>query len=315
MRFPLLLCAHNHIKNDIVDRRYNIPSLSSLVAFEAVARLRGFARAAEELNTSQPAISRHIRNLEIRYGVAFFHRDKSPVALTSKGSQFYAGVVQGFNALENAIEDLKQVDNRVTLVCSHSVSHLLLMPRYGNLRNALGNEAELRIMTAEYNLIEAAVDTGGDIVFEYSETEPDTEHVLVCEEQIKPVGTPEMVRRALDALSGKCEAPPLLRLQKENFGWVDWIDWWRAHPEYADWPISEEFDSYVYLLEAAALGQGLGLGWRSFVDPYLARGDLVEMPVDWHSTSTKVYARLTHFGQKNPAARKCLSLLANLQCE
>ncbi len=313
MRFPLLLCAHNHIKNDIVDRRYNIPSLSSLVAFEAVARLRGFARAAEELNTSQPAISRHIRNLEIRYGVAFFNRDKSPVALTSKGSQFYAGVVQGFNALENAIEDLKQVDNRVTLVCSHSVSHLLLMPRYGNLRNALGNEAELRITTAEYNLIEAAVDTGGDIVFEYSETEPDTEHVLVCEEQIKPVGTPEMVRRALDALSGKCEAPPLLRLQKENFGWVDWIDWWRAHPEYADWPISEEFDSYVYLLEAAALGQGLGLGWRSFVDPYLARGDLVEMPVDWYSTSTKVYARLTHFGQKNLVAKKCLSLLANLQ--
>ncbi|NOD35771.1 MULTISPECIES: LysR family transcriptional regulator [unclassified Ruegeria] len=297
----------------MANRRYNIPSLSSLVAFEAVARLQGFARAAEELNTSQPAISRHIRNLEIRYGVEFFDRDKNPIALTSKGSQFYAGVVQGFDALQNAVQDLKQVDNSVTLVCSHSVSHLLLMPRFGYLRNALGNEAELRVMTAEYNLVQAAVDSGGDIVFEYSATAPDTEHVVVCEEKVKPVGTPEMVRRAVSALSGECEAPPLLRLQKENYGWLDWIDWWDAHPEYADWPICGEFDSYVYLLEAAASGQGLGLGWLSFIDPYLARGDLVEMPVDWHSTSTKVYARLTRFGQRNPMAQKCLLLLKGSQ--
>ncbi len=296
----------------MTSRMYNLPSTSSLIAFEAVARLQGFARAAEELNTSQPAISRHIRNLEIRFGADLFHRDRTPICLTAKGSLFYAGVVQGFDALQNAVRDLERVENRVTLVCSHSVSHLLLMPRFGKLRQALGRNVELRFMTSAYNLVQAAVETGGDIVFEYSASPPEHEHVVVCKEEIKPIGTPENVARAIDALQGKCDPPPLLKLQKENYGWMDWSDWQSAHPDYANWPISEEFDSYVYLLEAAASGEGLGLGWRSFVDAYLDRGDLVEMPDDWYSRETIIYARLTRYGQQNPIARKCLKLLENL---
>lgn len=291
---------------------YKLPSISSLIAFEAVARLQGFARAAEELNTSQPAISRHIRNLEIRFGTDLFHRDKTPISLTSKGSQFYAGVVQGFDALQSAVQTLEQVDSRVTLVCSHSVSHLLLMPRYGRLRQALGRDVELRVMTAEYNLVQAAVETGGDIIFEYAALPPDAEHVVVCKEEIKPVGTAEVVEQAINALSGKCPAPPLLTLQKENFGWMDWSDWTAVHPPYADWSAWEDFDSYVYLLEAAASGAGLGLGWRSFVDRYLKRGDLVEMPEEWYSKDTKVYACLTRYGQQNPIAHKCLAYLEGL---
>ena len=296
----------------MADRKYTLPSHSSLTAFEAAARLQGFARAAEELNTSQPAISRHIRNLEIRFGVELFHRDRTPICLTPKGSQFYAGVVQGFDALQSAVQGLQQADNRVTLVCSHSVSHLLLMPRYGRIRQALGRAVELRIITSGYNLVQAAIETGGDIVFEYSATAPDADHVVVCDEQIKPVGTPAMIAQAMDALSGKGAAPPLLKLQKDNYGWMDWADWKTAHPEYADWQVSDEFDSYVYLLEAASMGAGLGLGWRSFIDSYLSRDELVEMPVDWYSRNTKVFAKLTRFGQQNPMAHECLALLENL---
>lgn len=293
-------------------RRFNLPSVSSLIAFEAVARLQGFARAAEELNTSQPAVSRHIRNLEIRYGAELFHRDRSPICLTEKGSQFYSGVIQGFDALQTAVEGLSQRENRVTLVCSHSVSHLLVMPRYGRLRTALGSEIELRVMTAEYNLVQAAVDTGADIVFEYSATPPDSPHVVVCREEIRPVGTPAIIEQSLAALDGRGAPPPILRLKKDNFGWMGWSDWKAAHPAYASWQVGGEFDSYVYLLEAAASGSGLGLGWRSFVDPYVARGDLMEMPVDWFSRGTRIFARLTRFGQQNAAAHRCLAMLENL---
>lgn len=292
-------------------RRYNIPSISSLTAFEAVARLQGFARAAAELHTSQPAISRHIRNLESRFGAELFDRDQTPIGLTPKGSQFYASVVQGFDALQAAVQDLRIPDNKVTLVCSHSVSHLLLMPRYRHLKQALGADVELRVMTAEYNLVDAAVETGADIVFEYTDTPPDTDYVVVCDEEIKPVGTAEIVAQAVDALARRDEPPALLALQKENYGWMDWSDWQRAHPEYSGWPVSEAFDSYVYLLEAAASGAGLALGWRRFVDAHLRRGDLVEMPAPWHSQSTRVIARLSdRFGRANPIARRCLTLLA-----
>ena len=43
---------------------FDIPSASTLLAFEAVARLGTIARAAEERSTSESAISRHVRALE-----------------------------------------------------------------------------------------------------------------------------------------------------------------------------------------------------------------------------------------------------------
>ncbi|MBY6058934.1 LysR family transcriptional regulator [Leisingera daeponensis] len=290
-------------------RKYTLPSFNALAAFEAVARLQGFARAAEELNTSQPAISRHIRNLEIRFGTLLFDRNSSPVRLTGKGQQFYAGMVQGLDVLQDTVRDLARSGNLVTLVCSHSVSHLLLMPRHGQLRKALGPEADLRLLTAEYNLTRSAIDTGADIVFEYAQVPPSEAHVVVCEEEIKPVGTPEVIDQAKGALNGACAPPPLLELSNDNYGWMNWRDWQRAHPGFGGWQVGEQFDSYVYLLEAAAAGAGLGLGWRSFADPYLSRGSLVEMPVSWHSRNTRLYAKLTRFGRSNPAAQRCLGLL------
>lgn len=287
----------------------SLPSLNALRAFEAVARLKGFARAAEELNTSQPAISRHVRNLEIRYGTPLFHRDRSPISLTAKGLEYYASVVQGFEILESATQKLQTPNNRVTLVCSHSVSHLLVMPKYGRLRKQLGEDVELRIMTAEYNLVDAAIETGAEIVFEYAEDTPDTDHAVICAEEIKPVGTKNVIIQAMAALEGNSLPPALLELKKDNYGWMEWSDWKTAHPDYANWTDAKSFDSYVYLLEAAVAGGGLALGWRKFVDPYLSRGDLVEMPVNWHSRSTKIIARLTKFGADNPLAQKCLRLL------
>jgi len=310
--FLLLFRTAKHIKNDMSSRKYNLPSLSPLVAFEAAARLQGFARAAEELNTSQPAVSRHIRNLEIRYGTELFYRDKSPICLTPKGSQFYTSVVQSLEALQTAVQSLRQIEERVTIVCSHSVSHLLLMPLYATLRQKMGRDVELRIMTVEYNLLQAAVETGADIVFQYSAEPPERKHVVVCDEEIKPVGSAEIVEQAQRALEGRCDPPMLLKLQKENYGWMDWDDWSSAHPEYSGWQVSEEFDSYVYLLQAAVSGQGLGLGWRRFVDDYLNRGDLIELPVSWHSKNTKLFARLTRYGAQNALAEKCLALLENL---
>ncbi|MEX0286171.1 MAG: LysR family transcriptional regulator [Paracoccaceae bacterium] len=293
-------------------KKYTLPSSNALAAFEAVARLQGFARAAEELNTSQPAISRHIRNLEIRYGVQLFDRDVTPIRLTRKGQAFYADVVQGLDVLQQAARNLTRPDHTVTLVCSHSVSHLLLMPRHGQLRQALGPDVDLRLLTAEYNLTRSAVDTGADIVFEYAATPPKSDHVVICDEEIRPVGTPEVIAQAQAALAGEAAPPPLLELSKDNFGWMNWQDWKAAHPAFDAWPVTEGFDSYVYLLEAAASGTGLGLGWRSFVDSYLDRGALAAVPMGWHSRNTRIYATLTRFGRSNPAARRCLELLERL---
>ncbi|MBC6442744.1 MAG: LysR family transcriptional regulator [Rhodobacteraceae bacterium] len=293
-------------------RRYTPPSNSALVAFEAAARLQGFARAAAELNTSQPAISRHIRNLEIRFGTRLFDRRGQRITLTRKGRAFYAAVVQSMTALQDAIEMLVTHDRDVTIACSHSVSHLLLMPRFAHLRRTLGSQADLRLLTVEYTLLDAAINSGADIIFEYTSAPPKEPYVVVCREEVKPVGTPGIIEQAHSALTMGVAAPPLLRLQKTNYGWMDWSDWCSAHPDFGTWPEGEEFDSYVYLLDAAVRGSGLALGWRGFVEHYIMRGDLAALPGAWYSKDTRIIARATRPGQNTPAVRKCLHVLGNL---
>lgn len=301
-----------HTIFDMVKRRYNLPSISALVAFEAVARRQGVARAAEELHTSQPAISRHIRNLELRHNAALFTRQGQGNVLTPEGHAFYAEVIVALDKLQEATSALSQSAKEVTVACSHSVAHLLLMPHYGALRRSLAKHAELRMLTTEYGLIGAAIETGADIIFQYSDVAPERDHVVVLEEEIKPVGAPKVIAQALAALDGSGPPPELLNLQRENHGWLGWRDWFVPHPEFSQWPSGELHDNYVYLLEAAVAGNGLALGWKGFINTYLERGLLEELSVPWFSQNTRIYARLTRHGHRNPAALACLKLLENL---
>jgi DNA-binding transcriptional LysR family regulator len=56
-----------------------------LIVFRAVARRQNFSRAADDLDLSQPAVSKHIRLLEAEWGVQLFHRLGSRVELTDAG--------------------------------------------------------------------------------------------------------------------------------------------------------------------------------------------------------------------------------------
>ncbi|WP_439405460.1 LysR family transcriptional regulator [Bradyrhizobium sp. DASA03076] len=56
--------------------------------FIAVASTRSFSRAAEQRNSSQPALSRRIKALEVWAGAALFERTTHAVSLTAAGDAF-----------------------------------------------------------------------------------------------------------------------------------------------------------------------------------------------------------------------------------
>lgn len=60
--------------------------LAKLSHVLAVARTLSFSRAAEELNLTQPALSRSIATVEERFGVRIFDRDRSGVSVTPVGA-------------------------------------------------------------------------------------------------------------------------------------------------------------------------------------------------------------------------------------
>ncbi|MBO9403357.1 response regulator [Shimia sp. R9_3] len=83
-----------------------LPPLTSLVAFEAAARLGSFTTAAEELNVSREAVSRQIRALEAHLGVKLFERDANTAAMGLTGQQFYATVSPNLWAIASAANEL-----------------------------------------------------------------------------------------------------------------------------------------------------------------------------------------------------------------
>jgi LysR family glycine cleavage system transcriptional activator len=73
--------------------RHGIPNLSALQAFEAVARLGSFSRAAEELSLTHSAVHRQVSSLEARLGVTLFTRARRRIVLTEHGAE-YAGRIR-----------------------------------------------------------------------------------------------------------------------------------------------------------------------------------------------------------------------------
>ena len=83
-----------------------LPPLTSLVAFEAAARLGTFTAAAEELNVSREAVSRQVRALETHLGVTLFERDANRAAMGPLGKQFFATVSPNLWAIASVAQEL-----------------------------------------------------------------------------------------------------------------------------------------------------------------------------------------------------------------
>ena len=67
-------------------KRFSTPPLTAVRAFEAVARLGNFTKAAEELGTTQAAVSYQIKLLEEKAGVQLLLRQPKRSVLTEPGA-------------------------------------------------------------------------------------------------------------------------------------------------------------------------------------------------------------------------------------
>ncbi len=113
----------------------NLPhSHNSLKTFEAVARRMSFTHAAFELNVTQSAVSRQVKQLEEELAVPLIERHHRAITLTPYGENLYQVLKTNYGTLEAEIARWRQPEHkRITIKAALSYSTRSLIPKIHQL--------------------------------------------------------------------------------------------------------------------------------------------------------------------------------------
>lgn len=101
--------------------------LRHLRHFLEIARTKSMTRAAEALNTVQPALSRSLSELEADLGKPLFHRTPQGMMLTPAGLDFYRSVAGPMSMIDEGIARARGVPERqvVRVAMAPAITRLL----------------------------------------------------------------------------------------------------------------------------------------------------------------------------------------------
>lgn len=83
-----------------------------LKVFDTVARKLNFTKAAEELHISQPAVTKHIKEIETQLSTQLFERNGTKIKLTEAGEVFLNYTQQIFELYRSLEFDIHELNNR-----------------------------------------------------------------------------------------------------------------------------------------------------------------------------------------------------------
>jgi LysR family glycine cleavage system transcriptional activator len=244
-------------------RRYQLPPLDLLEAFEAAARHLSFTRAADELSLTQSAVSRQIAALEERLNVPLFQRLHRALRLTEAGRQLQATAGSVLQQLHSVTAQLRQLQRQKTVLVTTTpgFAGLWLIPRLSAF-TAAHADVDVRI-SVSFSLVNLERD-GVDLAIRYGPTASANPHaVRLFGEVMTPVCSPALRRQAGKPLKRPedLQHHTLLHGAHDNAQLPDWSLWLRAMQiEHLKPAGAMHFSDYDQMMNAAVRGQGVALG-------------------------------------------------------
>ena len=168
------------------------PPLNALRAFEAAARLGGFAvAAAVELSVTPGAVAQHVKALEAWIDADLFERRSQGVALTALGAAVAGDLVSTFDRLGEAVIKMRRLapGPEIRIAILPSVAQLWLSSRLSRIRRAVP-EATVSVIATEQppNTLREPIDL--TLFFEEETDRPNS--VIVARDTIFPVCAPSI---------------------------------------------------------------------------------------------------------------------------
>jgi LysR family transcriptional regulator, glycine cleavage system transcriptional activator len=263
------------VTRGMVRRFYNLPSLTALAAFEAVARHRSMTRAAAELNVTIGAISRQVKGLEKFVGGPLLRRERRGVEVTEKGAEIYGVLSAGFSQISQTLERIKTTEtkNAVTVGASTAIASLWLMKRIGDFWRAHPDVTINHLVSDNaHDLRRSEV----DLRIRYGTGSwPDESVAFLFRDYLIPVCGRRFLKQhsvtSVEALS----KTPLLNLHQVDPSWTTWEEWFRLVGHPVEHLRARNVNNYISILNAAVDNQGVAIGWSGLIAPLLKDGSLV----------------------------------------
>lgn len=246
-----------------------LPPLHGLAAFEAVARLRSFTQAADELCITRSAVSHRLRELEERLGVTLIDRDARPLALTPAGATYLSSVRDALDAMAGAARAVpNDAIQRIVVASPPTFARQILVPRLADFHQTHeGIEVAIELAIPLHDLQPA----GADVEIRFGRgLYPEFVTLDLLDEPVFPVCAPAYATRVALRTPADLEHATLLRSALEP-----WAPWFAAAGLRWPEPVSgPRYEDLAMLYQAASDGEGVALARPSLVAPALASGAL-----------------------------------------
>lgn len=285
-----------------------LPPLNALRVFEVAARHLSFTTAARELNVTNAAVSRQIKQLEEALGVVLFERHNNRLALTAAGQLYLPRVNDTFRALRESTDLLLSVSAAtIRIGVRQGFCQRWLLPRLARFQ-ALQPNIHLDIDTEferDYQQHDLIVDYRPALAPDYK-----VRHLFST--ALYPVCSPLLAQRL--ATVGDLQAVPLLHDRPMQ-----------GMPEYPDWqawlqaagaaglanPQGATFSSSLMCMQAAEEGLGVALGQHVLISAALQGGRLLAALPQHAPLQLPYYLCYSHSVEERPGVRVFIDWLSS----
>lgn len=261
------------------------PALNALRAFEATARHLSFTKAANELNVTQGAVSRHVAGLERELGTKLFHRHFRAIELTAKGEAYFRALRDAFERIQNATSSVFGATDSPTLRIKlpPTIAIRWVVPRLARL-HAADRNLDVQITTSHMPVdfdreeIDVAIHSG-------ERPPPGVVAVRLIGEALTPVCSPALLRRGRPLKRpGDLARHTLLCSLHRPHDWPAWLA--AAKVKGVDGNSGLKFENSSLAYQAALDSLGVAMAQTALVADDLKSGRLVapfslRVPTAW----------------------------------
>ena len=253
--------------------RHTLPRLDALIVFEAVVRCEGITRAARELNVTQAAVSKRIRDLESFFETALLERVGRRIIPTAAGKTLSTRSAVALDYLVDSCAEVrgKEAVNTVSVAADTAVSHYWLGPAlraFGTSHPTLS----VRVITSDVT-VDLAHDSNDIAVLYGNGVMPGWDLTPLFGQTIRPVASTAYLKQLESSPLDDAQilnSAVILNHSRKGPNWTDWAVWLKeAGLRDVSFETEHQFDSYALAIDAAIDGQGIALASLPLLDSLL----------------------------------------------